>query len=149
MEINVNKEICAYKEAVFFGLTTRQFVCSIAAIGIAVGTYFGLKGILGKETASWLCMIAALPVAAMGFFKYNSLTAEQLFWAIIKSEIIYAGRRVFKADNYYLYLLHTEQTMRKAGFCVKDIAKQHFKRKRGAKSTKKRAGIHSHRKNIR
>lgn len=26
MEINVNKEICAYKEAVFFGLTTRQFV---------------------------------------------------------------------------------------------------------------------------
>ena len=94
-------------------------------------------------------MIAALPVAAMGFFKYNSLTAEQLFWAIIKSEIIYAGRRVFKADNYYLYLLHTEPTTRKAGFCVKDVAKQHFKRKRGAKSTKKRAGIHSHRKNIR
>ena len=83
MEINVNKEICAYKEAVFFGLTTRQFVCSVAAVGIAVGTYFGLKGILGKETASWLCMIAALPVAAMGFFKYNSLTAEQLFWTII------------------------------------------------------------------
>ena len=137
MEINVNKEICSYKEAVFFGLTTRQFVCSVAAIGIAVGTYFGLKGILGKETASWLCMIAALPVAAMGFFKYNSLTAEQLFWAI------------FKADNYYLYLLHTEQTTRKAGFCVKDIAKQHFKRKRGTKGTKKRAGIHSHRKNIR
>lgn len=26
MEINVNKEICSYKEAVFFGLTTRQFV---------------------------------------------------------------------------------------------------------------------------
>ena len=47
MEINVNKEICSYKEAVFFGLTTRQFVCSVAAIGIAVGTYFGLKGILG------------------------------------------------------------------------------------------------------
>lgn len=149
MEINVNKEICAYKEAVFFGLTTRQFVCSVAAIGIAVGTYFGLKGILGKETASWLCMIAALPVAAMGFFKYNSLTAEQLFWTIIKSKIIYAGRRVYKADNYYLYLLHMELATRKAGFCVKDIAKQHFKRKRGTKSTKKRAGIHSHRKNIR
>ena len=94
-------------------------------------------------------MIAALPVAAMGFFKYNSLTAEQLFWAIIKSEIIYAGRRVYKADNYYLYLLHTEPTTRKTGFCVKDIAKQHFKRKRGTKGTKKRAGIHSHRKNIR
>lgn len=84
MEINVNKEICSYKEAVFFGLTTRQFVCSVAAIGIAVGTYFGLKGILGKETVSWLCMIAALPVAAMGFFKYNSLTAEQLFLGYYK-----------------------------------------------------------------
>ena len=43
MEINVNKEICSYKEAVFFGLTTRQFVCSVAAIGIAVGTYFGKR----------------------------------------------------------------------------------------------------------
>ena len=50
---------------------------------------------------------------------------------------------------YYLYLLHTEPTTRKAGFCVKDIAKQHFKRKRGTKGAKKRAGIHSHRKNIR
>ena len=66
-------------------------------------------------------MIAALPVAAMGFFKYNSLTAEQLFWAIIKSEIIYAGRRVYKADNYYLYLLHTEPTTRKAGFVLKTL----------------------------
>ena len=56
MEINVNKEICSYKEAVFFGLTTRQFVCSVAAIGIAVGTYFGLKGILGKEIASELAL---------------------------------------------------------------------------------------------
>ena len=149
MEIRVNKEICAYKEAVFFGLTTRQFVCSIVAIGVTVGAYFGLKGILGKETASWICMIAALPVAAMGFFKYNTLTAEQLFWAIIKSELIYAGRRVFKADNYYLYLLHTELTKRRVRFCVKDIKKQNFKRKRSAKSTKKRAGIHSNRKNIR
>ena len=43
MEINVNKEICSYKEAVFFGLTTRQFVCSVAAIGIAVGTYFDCR----------------------------------------------------------------------------------------------------------
>lgn len=69
MEINVNKEICSYKEAVFFGLTTRQFVCSVAAIGIAVGTYFGLKGILGKETVSWLCMIAATSCGGNGIFQ--------------------------------------------------------------------------------
>lgn len=79
MEINVNKEICSYKEAVFFGLTTRQFVCSVAAIGIAVGTYFGLKGILGKETVSWLCMIAALPVAAMGFSSITPLRQSSFF----------------------------------------------------------------------
>lgn len=85
MEIKINKEICAYNEALFFGLSTRQFLCSIAAVATAVGIYFGLKNVIGKETASWLCMVAASPIAAMGFFKYNGLTAEKLIWTIVKA----------------------------------------------------------------
>lgn len=108
MEIKINKEICEYKEALFFGLSARQFLCSVLAVALAAGIYFGLKGIIGRETASWLCMVAAAPIAAMGFFRYNGLTAEKLLFAIIKSEILYAKRRVYKADNYYLDLLNME-----------------------------------------
>ena len=76
MEIKINKEICGYNEALFFGLSTRQFLCSVLAVGAAAGIYFGLKGVIGRETASWLCMVAAAPIAAMGFFRYNGLTSS-------------------------------------------------------------------------
>lgn len=102
MEIKINKEIRRYQENIFFGLSTRQFICSILALGMAVGVYFLLKGPLGEETVSWLCILAAVPVAAIGFFQYNSLTLEQFLLAWFKSEFLYAVPRKFAAENYYL-----------------------------------------------
>ena len=147
MEIKINKEICAYSETLFFGLSARQFVCSVLAVGIAAGVYFLGRKVIGEETASWLCIVAASPMAAMGFFKYNGLTAEKLLWAIIKTEILYSGRRVYKADNYYLDLMNAEP--REARISVKNFKKQRIKRKGSSKNTKKRTGFHSHRKNLR
>ena len=43
MEVKINKEIRNYTEAMFFGLSMRQFVFSILAVGVAVGLYFLLK----------------------------------------------------------------------------------------------------------
>ena len=34
MEIKINKEIRAYRETLFFGLSMRQFVCSALAAGV-------------------------------------------------------------------------------------------------------------------
>lgn len=148
MEIKINKEISEYHETLFFGLSARQFICSVLAIAIAVGIYFLAKNLIGKETANWLCMVAAAPVAAMGFFKYNGLTAEKLAWAIIKTELLYAGRRVYKADNYYLDLMHMEPRT-EAKISAENIKKQHFQRKGNAENPKKRTSVHSYRKNIR
>lgn len=147
LEIKINKEINAYKENLFFGLSARQFICSVLAIVIAVGIYFCFKDIIGKETVSWLCMVAASPIAAIGFFKYNGLTAEKLVWAIIKSEIIYAGKRVYKADNYYLDILNM-QPKKKVISDVKIFKKQYTSRKRNGKSTQKCTSYHSNKKNI-
>ena len=52
LEIRINKEIKDYHESLFFGLSMRQFACSVAAVGAAVGIYFGLKNVLDKETVS-------------------------------------------------------------------------------------------------
>lgn len=147
IDVKLNKEINAYNETLFFGLSARQFICSVLAVLIAVGIYFLSKRFLGQETASWLCMVAAAPVAAMGFFRYNGLPAEKLFWAIIKSEILYRGRRVFKSDNYYLYLMILEPK-KEVRVGVKNIKKQHSKRKGTHSHPQKRTGIHSHRKNL-
>ena len=102
MEIKINKEIRRYQENLFFGLSMRQFICSLLAVGLAVGVYFLLKGPLGDETVSWVCILAAVPVAAMGFFQYNGLTLERFVWAWFKSEFLCAGPRKFVAENYYL-----------------------------------------------
>ena len=101
MEIKINKEIRAYRETLFFGLSVRQFVCSVLAMGAAVGLYFSLSQVLDRETVSWVCIVGAAPVAAAGFFQYNGLTLEQFLWAWLKSEVIMAGKRVWKAENYY------------------------------------------------
>ena len=50
---------------------------SVLAVGAAVGLYFLLKPTLGTETVSWVCILGAAPFAAMGFIKYNSMTAER------------------------------------------------------------------------
>lgn len=56
MEIKINKEIKDYHESLFFVLSVRQFACSVAAVGAAVGIYFGLRNVVGKEMVSWLCI---------------------------------------------------------------------------------------------
>ena len=37
IEIKIPKEIREYRESIFFGLTTRQFICSLLALGVAAG----------------------------------------------------------------------------------------------------------------
>ena len=108
MEIKIPKEVRQHSETIFFGLSTRQFICAVLAVSVAIGTYFLTKGAIGKETASWVCIVAAAPLAAAGFFRYNGLTFEQFVWAFIKSQILCAGPRVFRSENLYCKLPQTE-----------------------------------------
>ena len=43
----------------------------------------------------------AFPFAAMGFIKYNGMTAEQFVWAWIKSEFLMPKKLMFLPDNLY------------------------------------------------
>lgn len=101
MEVKINKEIREYTESIFFGLSLRQFIFSILAVLAAVGIYFGLQPFFGLETTSWLCIIGAAPFAAVGFIKYNGMTAEQFVWAWIKFELFNDKKLCFKAKNIY------------------------------------------------
>ena len=93
MEVKINKEIQSYSESMFFGLSMRQCGFSLAAMLVAVGLYFLLKPYVGTETVSWMCILGAAPFAAMGFINYHGMTAEQLAWAWIRSELLErAGR---------------------------------------------------------
>ena len=105
MEVKINREIRNYTESMFFGLSMRQFVFSILAVGIAVLLYFVLKPVVGMETVSWMCILGAAPFAAMGFISYHGMTAEQFLWAWLRSEMLEPKEIRFEPVNLYYELL--------------------------------------------
>ena len=112
MEIQINREIRNYSEAVYFGLSLRQFVFSVLACGVAVGLYFLLRPFFGIETLSWMCILGALPFAAIGFFKYHGMTAEKALFAYLRSEVLTPKQLKFKAVNYYDTMERSNENVR-------------------------------------
>ena len=113
MEVKINREIRDYTESMFFGLSLRQFVFSLLAVITAVAVYFLLKPILGLETVSWVCILAAVPFGALGFIKYNGMTAEQFIIAWIRSTYLIPKKLLFGNTNYYWKLLKDDKRRKK------------------------------------
>ncbi len=105
MEVKINREIRNYTESMFFGLSLRQFVFSLLAVGVAVGLYFLLKPYVGTETVSWMCILGAAPFAAMGFVSYHGMTAEQFLWAWFRSEVLEPKEIIFEPVNLYYEMM--------------------------------------------
>ena len=143
MEVKVNKEIRNYTESMFFGLSLRQFIFSVLACGVAVGLYFLLRPYFGMETLSWVCILGALPFAAMGFIKYNGMTAEQFVWAWFKSEFLMPKKLMFRSDNLYYEAMKSNIEAREKGLPVvpkKQRRKERKEKKQDKKKTKKNKG---------
>ena len=139
MEVKINREIQEYQENIFFGLNLRQLVFSFLAIAAAVAVYFGLQNVLGTETVSWLCVISALPFAAMGFIKYNGMTAEQFAYAFLKSEVLTPKRLLFSDENYY-YEAVEDVIEKQHAPAVRRAGKKTGKSKKKGKKRKKKGG---------
>ena len=117
MEVRINREIREYTESMFFGLTLRQFIFSVLACAIAVLIYFTFKPVLGLETVSWICIVAAAPFAAIGFLKYNGMTAEKFIAAWIRSELLLTEHLSFGNTNlYYNMFRESAEESRKKKF---------------------------------
>ena len=53
MEVKINREIRNYTEAMFFGLSLRQFIFSACACVVAVGIYFLPKKLTFRSTNTY------------------------------------------------------------------------------------------------
>ena len=101
MEVKINREIRNYTESIYFGLTLRQFICSLCACIVAVGLYFICSPFLNKEIVSWICILGAIPFAGVGFFKYNGMNLEDFIKSGLKSERLVPKELKFKTENIY------------------------------------------------
>lgn len=109
MQVKINKDIRQYEEAVFFGLSMWQFIFCVLACIAAVGSYVLLKDKIGAEAVSWVCILSAFPFVALGFIKYNGMTADKILWAFLKSEILTSKHLVFRPMNFYHYAMKLEE----------------------------------------
>ena len=137
MEVKINKEIRNYTESMFFGLSMRQFIFSVLACGVAVALYFLLRPYFGTETLSWMCILGTSPFAALGFIKYNGMTAEQFVWAWIKSEFIMPKKLLFSPDNlYYEALKETIDIHEKEALGIRIRRKQKSRQRKKSQKSK-------------
>ena len=102
MEIKINKEILTYQETIFFGLTMRQFFCSVLAVGTALGLYALLSRFMGRESVSWICILGAAPFAVAGFFQYNGMKLEKFAWVWFKSCFLLSNHRGWKSQTRFI-----------------------------------------------
>ena len=129
MEVKINREIRNYTEAIFFGLSFRQFIFSICACGVAVLLYFLLKPHYEIGTLSWMCILGATPFAVLGFIQYNGMYAEDFIKAWLKSEVLIPKVLKFKGENLYYEMLKPEfERIKKEGMKQDEVFRQEIEK---------------------
>ncbi len=101
MEVKINKEIRNYTESVVMGLTLRQLLFSVAAIVLAAIIYFGLHSYVSVDVLTWIVAIVVIPIAFLGFFKYNGMTAEKFLVAFFKDRFLEPQQMHVESVNLY------------------------------------------------
>lgn len=99
IEVKVPKDIKEYKEKIIFGLSGRQLVCSIIAIGVGTGAFFAFKNIIPMEFLVYVIMAFSLPPFAFGFFKKDGYKLEKLI-AIYVNFFFTKHKRIYKTELF-------------------------------------------------
>ena len=129
VEVKINREIRNYTEAIFFGLSFRQFIFSICACGVAVLLYFLLKPHYEIGTLPWMCILGAAPFAVLGFIQYNGMYAEDFIKAWLKSEVLIPKVLKFKGENLYYEMLKPEfERIKKEGMKQDEVFRQEIEK---------------------
>ena len=99
MEVKINREIRNYTEAMFFGLSLRQFIFSACACVVAVGIYFLLKPYVGTETVSWMCILGAAPFAEFLMPKKLTFRSTNTYCELFKPSIEAKAKEAMKSND--------------------------------------------------
>lgn len=102
-------EIKSYESTMIYGLTVRQVICVVGALGLAVPTgYFGGK-FLSSDTVGYIIMFEVVPFAAAGWLKYNDMHIEKI---AVKAFQFYFGTQkrqwIWNSPEVQLHELETE-----------------------------------------
>lgn len=99
IEVKVPKDIKEYKEKVMFGMTIKQLITLLIAIGVNIALAFLFITVYGFEmnSISWVMILVSLPILSFGWVKRNELS----FFAFLKILLKYHSdpNRLEKQDD--------------------------------------------------
>ena len=100
ISVRIPKEIKEFKEKIAFGLTIRQLISSVIAIGVCVPLYIYGRKFLSDDVISWIVIAVALPCAGIGFIKKNGMPFEKYLIVLLRKSF-YPQKVVFKSKNFF------------------------------------------------
>ena len=97
--IEINKDIEKYQESVAMGLSAKQLVYSILALGSGCVIVFLLYEKIGLTFSCYVAVPVVAPIALCGFYSYNGMGFREVFTRYMKS-IFKNKTLVFKSSGY-------------------------------------------------
>lgn len=83
MDIELSEDLRHYKESVALGLTAKQLIFSVLALGIGTAIVLSLYDKIGMTVSCYLATPFVVPLALTGFYDYHGLT----FWQFAKKMV--------------------------------------------------------------
>ena len=97
--IEINKDIEKYQESVAMGLTAKQLVYSILALGSGCLIVFLLYEKIGLTFSCYVAVPIVAPIALCGFYSYNGMGFREVFTRYMRS-IFRNKTLVFQSSGY-------------------------------------------------
>ena len=99
MIIEINKDIEKYQESVAMGLTAKQLIYSVLALGSGCLIVFLLYEKIGLTFSCYVAVPIVAPIALSGFYSYNGIGFQEVFIRYMRS-IFRNKALVFKSSGY-------------------------------------------------
>ena len=84
IKADVPQDVTEYKEQFFFGMTTRQLICSVLMIIIAVVSFLLGSKFISTDILVYITIALIAPLAAVGFLKYNGMGFEKIATTVVE-----------------------------------------------------------------
>lgn len=94
IKADVPQDVTEYKEQFFFGMNSRQLICSVLMIALAVLTFFVGSKFISTDILVYITIFEIAPLAAVGFLKYNGMGFEKIAATVMDFYVSNQRRRM-------------------------------------------------------
>ena len=94
IKADVPQDVTEYKEQFFFGMNSRQLICSVLMIALAVLTFLVGSKFISTDILVYITIFEIAPLAAMGFLKYNGMGFEKIAATVMDFYVSNQRRRM-------------------------------------------------------